>query len=457
MSAPLIWIVFPILMGGTLVFFQRWRVLTSILGLGTTSLLALVVRFLPLGEPLVVGSFSLIVHEQFQIAGAQFNISGADRSWIVLLSLAMLAVQTGALFAKIPERFIPLSLIILGLFFGVLTISPIFYAAIFIEIASLIGVLMMASPDKPPNTGLIRFLIFQTIGVIILLFAGAFNLEVIGEPSLSRLPELLLGLGFAVLFSIFPLYFWIPMVLDDSHPYAVVSYISIHYGVIILFLLEYFQLNLWLFSKLDFFDGLRFAGVVLIATAGAWAAFQRHLGRILGFAIGIEIGYSLVTIGLRSSSLHFALVLPRLIALLTWGLALTQLQSKVGDLRFRTVQGFGRLYPFLASGVLFSNFSLAGLPLLASFPILVPVWQELVQLSSTLAIWTFLGSIGLLVGGLRSMAVLVMGPEELPAPDSDQIIPAFVIGLGVLLLLLIGLFPHWVWPWFSGLAQGLDF
>ena len=109
MSAPLIWIVFPILMGGTLVFFQRWRVLTSILGLGTTSLLALVVRFLPLGEPLVVGSFSLIVHEQFQIAGAQFNISGADRSWIVLLSLAMLAVQTGALFAKIPERFIRLS------------------------------------------------------------------------------------------------------------------------------------------------------------------------------------------------------------------------------------------------------------------------------------------------------------------------------------------------------------
>jgi NADH-quinone oxidoreductase subunit N len=457
MSAPLIWIVFPILMGSFLLLIQRWRVWTSIVGVLTTTLLVIVTRFLPIGETLFVGPYSLQIGEQFQIAGGQFIISAVDRPWLILLSLALFFIQCGSLLAQVQDRFIPLSLILLGFLYGALTITPFIYAVIFIEISSLVGIFIISTDKTPINTGLVRFLIFQTLGLAFLLFSGPLNLDASGEASTVLFTALMFAVGFAILFSIFPLYSWIPLVMDNSHPYGAVAFISIHYGVVTLFFLRLFQQNLWILTALDFFGGLLFGGVLLIATAGAWAAFQRHLGRILGYAVVIEIGYSLLSIGLRNGSLHYALVLPRMIGLLVWGLALTHLKSKVPDLRYRTVQGLGRQYPIMSGAILFANFSLAGLPLLASFPIMLSVWRELTLISNNLAIWAFLGSFGLLVGGLRTMAVLVMGPDDMSGTESEQFLPSLVFILGVLALFFVGLFPHWFWPLFIELAEGLDF
>ncbi len=108
------------------------------------------------------------------------------------------------------------------------------------------------------------------------------------------------------------------------------------------------------------------------------------------------------------------------------------------------MQGIGRHFPLVILGVLAAHFSLAGFPLLVGFPILLSLMDQLVQISVSLALFTLLGSFGLLIGGLRSLTVFVIGPEELPEQEKriSPIAQTYLL-LGVIAIFLGGLFPDW--------------
>jgi len=459
MSAPLLWVVFPVVMGIILLIIQRWRIWVASLGIAVLVLLILAWQ-LPIGEVLVVGPYSVIIGEQMPFAGRQFILAATDRPLLLLLPVATLFILSGSLAAQVHTSFIPSSLIILGFFTAALMIEPVMYAVVFIEIAILFCVLVLSPPGTPPNKGAVRYLVYQTMAVPFLLLAGwllsNISAGTLDSFTLTR-ATVMIGVGFAFLFSIFPLYTWIPMLLEDAHPYTAIYVILMSFGVVTLFSLSFIEEVQWLWDSLDLFAGLRYIGVIMVATGGAWAAFQRHLGRILGYAIVIEIGYTLLTIGFQNGDLHYALAFPSVIALAVWGLAVTIVKWHSTDLRFGAIQGFGRQFPVTGAAILIANFSLAGVPLLASFPILLALWGEIAQTSSALAIWSFLGSFGLLVGGLRTFAVLMMGPEELSWEEKERLFPSFFLAVGMAALLLIGLFPHWFFPLFLNLTNGLGF
>jgi formate hydrogenlyase subunit 3/multisubunit Na+/H+ antiporter MnhD subunit len=196
-------------------------------------------------------------------------------------------------------------------------------------------------------------------------------------------------------------------------------------------------------------------GVLMVVTGGLWAAFQRDIGRILGYAIIIELGHSLLAISQPDGlPIYMALFMPRILAFAVWALALSLLRSRSEDLKFVSVQGLGRLYPLIVLGVLAANFSVIGFPLLASFPVLSALLGRLVQESAILALLTLLGSGGLLVGGLRSFAVFVMGPDDLQYPDMrfDRLAQVFLI-VGMIAIMLVGIFPHWFFSIFSNITK----
>ena len=121
-------------------------------------------------------------------------------------------------------------------------------------------------------------------------------------------------------------------------------------------------------------------------------------------------------------------------------------------MNFRSVQGMGRQLPLPVLGVVVAQFSLAGFPILAGFPVLLLLLNQLVQTSAVFAVITLLGSFGLLVGGLRSLAVLVMGPEKFDEePISINPIAQIYLFMGISLLFLIGVFPNW----FSTISMNL--
>ena len=262
----------------------------------------------------------------------------------------------------------------------------------------------------------------------------------------------LIGLGFALLEGVFPFHTWVTMLAENSHPFAL-SYVLFTLPMAIgLVSLIYLESITQLKIAPIVYSVLQIGGAMLVAFAGLWAALQNHLGRILGFAVIAQIGLAMIVFSLPALSeyellflgIYFALLVPHGLSLAIWGLSLNIIRSRFGDLTFDSVLGAGRILPIATSGLIISNLSSAGLPLLASFPVFVILWNALSAQSLIAALIALLGSACLLIAGLRSLAVLTqLKGETYPLWQvSENPYQATLLILGVFALIAVGLLPQ---------------
>jgi NADH:ubiquinone oxidoreductase subunit 2 (subunit N) len=200
-------------------------------------------------------------------------------------------------------------------------------------------------------------------------------------------------------------------------------------------------------STLPFISNI--VGGLMVVSGGLLSAFQRHLGRIMGYAIIVEIGFSILALnsGNQIRLENFLLLLvPRALALCLWALALSILRKNTPGLSFKDVKGMGHVWPFASSGAVLSNLALSGLPLLASFPAHQAILEKLTDGSLFLAFWVVLGSIGLFVSSIRVLATLSnasKGPTWSTRETRGQ---RFLLICGLLGLFLLGVIPQWALP-----------
>jgi len=365
---------------------------------------------------------------------------------LIVIYLMLSYFFLGSISAKVSSLFVPLGLAMGAILVASLSVQPFLYAALLIEVAVLIGVLILSSPGKHVERGVLLYLIFLSFGFPFMLVGGGMisSAAISGANVTNLLPTLVvLGFGFAFLLAIFPLNAWIPLLFEQENPYSSVFVLSVFPTIIIALLLRFTSQYPWLLD----FDIIQLIGTLMVITGGIWAAFQRNLGRMLGYAVIIDIGYSILAISQPESlPIYIGMVLPRILAYGVWALGLSLILEQVVNLDFRSVQGLGRQFPLLVLGVLVANFSLAGFPLLASFPFLLALWYQLAQTSTVIALLALLSSVGLLIGALRSLAVFVMGPEELdPKIQKNTRASEILLLLGVLAIVITGLFPNWVY------------
>jgi len=186
-----------------------------------------------------------------------------------------------------------------------------------------------------------------------------------------------------------------------------------------------------------------------VATSGFFASQQKHIGRIMGYAAVAESGLFVLAMGLRSSeivNITFLLLIPRGLELAVWALALSIIKRKAYSLRFGEVQGMARSYPIAVGALILANLSMIGYPLLAGFPPRLALWQELAGQSLAISFWVFVGLLGLLIAAIRTLAVFVMAEENTAWKLNESWVQLTMLGLGVIGLFILGMFPQVLQP-----------
>ena len=457
MSAPIVWIAAPLVFAVVLYFLPRERWITA---LGTLFSLALagLAYWLPPDSAQRLGSLSLRIDSSFALLGRNISLTAADQVIIIIVYGIGAFWFFGTLATGSARRIIPPGLAIIALLVASLAVQPFLYAAVLIEMAVLLSVPMLAEPGKKPGRGLLRFLIYQTFAMPFILFAGFLLSGIEAGPAdvaLISQAAILLGLGFAFLLSIFPLYTWVPMLAEETLPYAVGFIMMIFPTFSLVFGLNFIDRYSWLRDSTDLPNILRLIGLMMLVSAGIWAPFQRKLGRIFAYTAVAETSLSLLAMSLpdRQAGLQivFYLLVPRALAYGIWTISISILKKHAPDLKFTSLQGMARKFPLASVGVLLSNLALAGAPLLASFPVRQALWEKLAAQSSPAGLWFALANIGLSVAALRTLAVLTMAPAGTQWELNETWGQRLLIGAGLAGLFFLGLYPQWAQPFLANL------
>lgn len=449
MNAPAIWILFPLVVGLLLLFINNQRVL-CILGGAIGILLAAIAQFIPIEVALNLGSTSLKIASSITILGRSLVIQPAEGSLLTVIYGAVALWFFGGEASNTAKRLVPIGFMITALMVASLAVEPFLYAALFIQMAILLAIPLMTSIYTAPGRGITRFLVYQTLAMPFILLAGWLLGGVEASPgdlALVTQSAAMLGLGFAFLLAIFPLYTWIPMLAEEVSPYILAFILWLLPAVTIIFCAGFIDRYSWLRTSPQLVTALRLAGLAMLVTGGVFAAFQRNLARIMSYGAIAETGFSILALSLDPRigiSILFLLIPARALGLAVWSLAVTVIKDHAETLQFGATQGILRILPFAGGAMIIAALSTSTFPLLAGFPGRLALWENLSRDSLTAALWMGIGIVGLLTSTIRSLAVISMAEEYTGWTPRESLAQRIMLGLGVFGLFLLGIFPQTV-------------
>lgn len=453
MSGPLLWIGLPAVIGVVLFMLRGYRLGTGLIGGLLAAMLSISAWLLPVNEVITMGSRVFKINERFSILGRDFILLNTDRAWLILIYFFLTLWIIGSLISRAHSGFPAFGYILTALLVAALAVEPFLYAALLIEIAVLLAVPFLSPPGQPSGNGIYRFLAFQSLGMPFILLAGWFLAGLEASPGESELvlrAGVLIGFGLAFLLSVVPFHSWIPTLVEETEPYLAAFLLFMLPAFIAVFGLGFLDRFVWLRDSESVYTGLRLVGALMVLVGGGWAAAEKHLGRMLGYAAIIETGVSLLAVGIGTHEgilLFFWLMVVRILAMMPWAAALSRLHADhPGPLRLDTLAGAGHRAPITAGVLITSGLSLAGLPLLAGFSTRFALWRELSGIAPLLTLAALVGNTGLVIASLRILFTLFINEPSQPDRDEhDQAIGAFqwflVASLGITLA-IIGFFPQ---------------
>jgi NADH-quinone oxidoreductase subunit N len=196
----------------------------------------------------------------------------------------------------------------------------------------------------------------------------------------------------------------------------------------------------------------------MVVTAGFWGAVERNLSRMVGFAVILDIGFSLLALSLVSGddtglyrNLFFAGLIVRGLSLGVLALSMSVLIDRIETFEIVNLRGLGKRMPVIAISLIAGLLSLAGAPVFAGFPFKLGTVEGVSAQSPAVSVWILLGTFGLVIGTIRVLLSLVSdeNEEQESAPGPRLVIFYLLIGVGV--IFLIGLLPNYFLQFFTSL------
>ncbi|MFN8413361.1 MAG: proton-conducting transporter membrane subunit [Anaerolineales bacterium] len=456
MSAPIIWILIPLLSGILILFFLQER-FSAVAAGGIAMFLSLTALIFPIDTALLLGPFSLKISASIQILGRSFVFSTADGPLLALIYGIAALWFFGTEASGTANRFVSLGLMIVALLTASIAVEPFLFAALLIEMAAMLAIPLLVPIYQKPGRGVIRFIIYQTLAMPFILFSGWMLAGVEASPGdigLTTQAGTMLGLGFAFLLAVFPLYNWIPMITEETSPYVAGFMLWALPTFTAIFALGFLDRYTWLRTSPLLSSAVQVSGIIMVASGGIFSVTQKHLGRIMGYTAIAETGLVILALASRSSqiiNITFLLLIPRGLELAVWALGLSIIKREAFSLQFTEVQGLARKYPLAVAAIVLSQLSMAGFPLLAGFPPRLAALQEIASQSLISSFWVYIGLLGLLLSALRTLAVFVMAKENAVWELTESWTQAGMLGLGMIGLFILGLIPQAMQPFISKL------
>ena len=145
MSAPVLWILLPLVLGVILLVFRDQRALALISGFFCV-FLALAAFLLPINETITIRKITFELSPSLQVLGRSFNLVNSDRSWLVLIFISAAFWFMASATISVARTLVPLGLLITGLLTASLAVEPFLYAALLIEAAVLLSIPLLSPP-----------------------------------------------------------------------------------------------------------------------------------------------------------------------------------------------------------------------------------------------------------------------------------------------------------------------
>lgn len=445
MSAPLIWIGIPAVIGLVLWFLQsRGRLVMGLAG-AVCIALALLAWQAPLGAPARLGPLSIEINSTLLILGRKFVLGASDRSFLVLTFSAGAIWFLGAESARVNRFFIPAGMLFLALLVAAQAVEPFLYAALLIEIGVLISIPALVSDRSKKSRGVQRLLVFQTFALPFVLLAGWLAETVTGgsSPVLAQ-AALFLAMGLALWLAVFPLNTWIPQMVTEAHPYSAGFILTILPTAVFFLTINFLDSFTWLRTNQAFPAFLNIGGIVTVVTSGIWAAYQKDLRRLLAYGIIFENSFFILALGLDSKiavqvyNLNF---IPRLMSFTLWSLSLAVMERHGVPLTLEGGKGAVSKLPFAGLGLLIAAFSVTGLPISASFAARQAIIGNITQGAELAVVWIYAGIAGFTVGVIRLLLSLVHS-EQPGVKVTESRYEVILLNVGMVILLILGIVPR---------------
>jgi NADH:ubiquinone oxidoreductase subunit 2 (subunit N) len=357
------------------------------------------------------------------------------------------------------RSFVPLSLAILGTLAAALMIQPFLFGAVLILIASGLLGIMVQGERAGPTLGAVRLLSMGALAMPLLLVAGWMTADGQGG-DMSGAAWVLLAAA-VILLGGFPFHLWVAPVVTEARALVPVVLFGLAQFMVVVFLLQIFQEAAAIQRNESFLRLLQISGAATAVLGGGLALIAPSLGSLLGYVLLVDIGATLLSLGLgglETGALTLLLAGSRLAGLVTAGLGIALIRRHVDAGRpageqFSENRGRARQTPLGAALYLLGGLALAGAPLTAGFAGRYATVALAAEQSAGLAAALVLGTAAACLALLGKVGMLIEAVEpaaEGAAAETRPVRLAAAAGLG--LALLLGLFPGWLPGLFGALA-----
>lgn len=455
LTTPTIWIFLPVLFSLLLILVHRLHKLSVWIVCTISLLLAVVAMIFPQNLDLRLFGRNFLFDDTFLILNRALIITGTELKTVAMLYLFSFLWNIAGMRFSVSRWFPTISLTITALWVSALAVEPFLYAALIVELIVLISVVLLTPRGEQAGSGVMRYLVLQTIALPFILLSGWMVTGIESAPSASTLilrGAVLILIGFSLWLAVFPLHTWLPMLADKTHPWVFSFVFLMQQSGLSIFLLKVLDQFAWLRNLNGVFPAMQWVGVLTVLAGGVLASLQTKVNRILAYLILIETGYSVLAIGLISQGGGEALALsflPRALAYLQYAYTLSSIQQIAPEIDggFPSLRGLFTRLPFHSMSLIISLLSLLGLPALGLFPARRMLWNSGAGLTLHYTPLLGLAVAGMALFILRLMDTLLTTDPNAPSPTltaqgEESIWQILVLCFFTLLSLLVGIFPH---------------